>query len=59
MITLSPKWAKELASKPETGMGYQVVSVVLTALSMAPPTREFVVPNGPIPADATIRVVGQ
>lgn len=23
------KWASELASKPETGMGYQVVSVVL------------------------------
>jgi len=29
MITLSQKWAKELASKPETGMGYQVVRVVL------------------------------
>jgi hypothetical protein len=29
MINLSPKWAKELAGKPETGMGYQVVSVVL------------------------------
>jgi predicted fused transcriptional regulator/phosphomethylpyrimidine kinase len=29
MITLSSKWATELASKPETGMGYQVVSVVL------------------------------
>jgi hypothetical protein len=29
MITLSTKWASELASKPETGMGYQVVSVVL------------------------------
>jgi hypothetical protein len=29
MITLSQKWAKELASKPETGMGYQIVSVVL------------------------------
>ena len=29
MITLSQKWAKELASKPETGMGYQVVSVIL------------------------------
>ena len=26
---LPQKWAKELASKPETGMGYQVVSVVL------------------------------
>lgn len=29
MITLPTKWATELASKPETGMGYQVVSVVL------------------------------
>jgi hypothetical protein len=29
MIALSPKWAMELASKPETGMGYQVVSIVL------------------------------
>jgi hypothetical protein len=29
VITLSEKWAKELASKPETGMGYQVVSVIL------------------------------
>lgn len=29
MIELSAKWAAELASKPETGMGYQVVSVVL------------------------------
>jgi hypothetical protein len=29
MITLSKKWATELASKPETGMGYQVVSIVL------------------------------
>ncbi len=29
MITLSKKWAAELASKPETGMGYQVVSIVL------------------------------
>jgi len=29
MITLSQKWAKELTSKPETGMGYQIVSVVL------------------------------
>jgi hypothetical protein len=28
-ITLSAKWASELVSKPETGMGYQVVSVVL------------------------------
>lgn len=29
MITLSTRWASELASKPETGMGYQVVSVIL------------------------------
>jgi hypothetical protein len=29
MIRLSPKWTKELAAKPETGMGYQVVTVVL------------------------------
>ena len=29
MITLSTKWIHELASQPETGMGYQVVSVVL------------------------------
>jgi predicted fused transcriptional regulator/phosphomethylpyrimidine kinase len=29
MITLSGKRASELASKPETGMGYQVVSVIL------------------------------
>lgn len=29
MITLSAKWVSELASKPETGMGYQVVSVIL------------------------------
>jgi len=29
MIELSTKWATELASKPETGMGYQIVSVVL------------------------------
>lgn len=29
MITLSAKWASELASKPETGMGYQVVSIIL------------------------------
>ena len=29
MITLSEQWAKQLAAKPETGMGYQVVSVVL------------------------------
>jgi len=29
MIELPAKWAKELASRAETGMGYQVVSVVL------------------------------
>jgi predicted signal transduction protein with EAL and GGDEF domain len=29
VITLSSKWVSELASKPETGMGYQVVSVIL------------------------------
>lgn len=29
MINLSPKWATELADKPETGMGYQVVSILL------------------------------
>ena len=29
MITLSAKWKSELVSKPETGMGYQVVSVIL------------------------------
>lgn len=29
MITLSERWARQLAAKPETGMGYQVVSVVL------------------------------
>jgi hypothetical protein len=29
MITLPTKWATELASKRETGMGYQVVSVIL------------------------------
>lgn len=29
MIELSTKWATELASKPETGMGYQIVSVIL------------------------------
>ena len=29
MIELSPKWAIEPASKPETGMGYQVVSIIL------------------------------
>lgn len=29
MLALSSKWARELAGKPETGMGYQVVSVIL------------------------------
>ena len=29
MIELSEKWLKDLALKPETGMGYQVVSVIL------------------------------
>lgn len=29
MKDLSPKWASLLASEPETGMGYQIVSVVL------------------------------
>jgi hypothetical protein len=29
MFKLSDKWASELISKPETGMGYQVVSIVL------------------------------
>jgi hypothetical protein len=29
MITLSKKWASELVSKPETGMGYQIVSIIL------------------------------
>ena len=29
MIKLSAKWTKDLASKSETGMGYQIVSVVL------------------------------
>ena len=30
MIKLSEKWARRLAVEPETGMGYQVVSVALT-----------------------------
>lgn len=29
MIKLSAKWVAELVEKPETGMGYQVVSIVL------------------------------
>lgn len=30
MVMLSRKWTSELACKPETGMGYQVVSVILS-----------------------------
>jgi hypothetical protein len=30
MIKLSEKWAKVLTAEPETGMGYQVASVVLS-----------------------------
>jgi hypothetical protein len=29
LLALSKKWLTELLSKPETGMGYQVVSVLL------------------------------
>lgn len=29
MITLPQKWLFELANKPETGMGYQIVDVLL------------------------------
>ena len=29
MLKLSPKWARELMLMPETGMGYQVVTVTL------------------------------
>jgi hypothetical protein len=29
MIQLSPKWTKELLLSPETGMGYQVVTILL------------------------------
>jgi hypothetical protein len=29
MIALSSKWAPILLSQPETGMGYQIVSIVL------------------------------
>jgi hypothetical protein len=29
MIQLSEKWAPQLLSEPETGMGYQIVSIVL------------------------------
>lgn len=29
MLKLSPKWARELMLTPETGMGYQVVTVAL------------------------------
>ena len=30
MITLSQRWLAELIDKPETGMGYQIVRVVLS-----------------------------
>ena len=30
MLALSNKWAAILVSQPETGMGYQIVSVFLT-----------------------------
>jgi hypothetical protein len=30
MLALSQKWAKVLASQPETGMGYQVCQIQLT-----------------------------
>jgi hypothetical protein len=29
MITLSTRWAQELVSNPETGMGYQIATVYL------------------------------
>lgn len=29
MIKLTTKWASELISKPETGMGYQIASIIL------------------------------
>lgn len=29
MIQLSPKWVQKLIASPETGMGYQVVTIVL------------------------------
>ena len=29
MIALDPKWAKVLISQPETGMGYQIATVLL------------------------------
>lgn len=29
MLALSKKWLTELLSKPETGMGYQIVTVLL------------------------------
>ena len=29
MLALSTKWGKKLAAEPETGMGYQVTSVIL------------------------------
>ena len=30
MLILSNRWAEVLASQPETGMGYQIVSIRLT-----------------------------
>lgn len=29
MVELTPRWAEELARRPETGMGYQIVTIVL------------------------------
>jgi hypothetical protein len=29
MLALSDKWAKGLVSQPETGMGYQIATIVL------------------------------
>jgi hypothetical protein len=29
MLPLSGKWARKLAAEPETGMGYQIASIVL------------------------------
>ena len=29
MLILSEKWIKELLSRPETGIGYHIVSVIL------------------------------
>jgi len=30
MIALSQKWTAQLSNQPETGMGYQIVSVIKT-----------------------------